>query len=139
MRFRYCDEVQASLCKCADSPEPSLAAHEILIIITMSSDYTWHYLHKLARLWRACTFTQACLSLITVPKSHALGQMAINAILCQKRRLWRVCVVNSTKSPFDAAHVTKAKVSLCKCADSQEPSLIAQNSIKSPFESARDF
>ena len=35
--------------------------------------------------------------------------------------------------------VTKAKVSLCKCADSSEPSLLAKNSIKSPLEPVRDF
>ena len=29
--------------------------------------------------------------------------------------------------------VAKAKVSLCKCADSPEPSLLAQNGIQSPF------
>ena len=40
MRFRYCDEAQASLCKCAHLPEPSLPAHEILILITLYSDYT---------------------------------------------------------------------------------------------------
>ena len=39
MLFRYCDEAQASLCKCADSPEPSLSAHEILILIPLSNDY----------------------------------------------------------------------------------------------------
>ena len=29
MIFRYCDEAQASLCKCADSQKPLLPAHEI--------------------------------------------------------------------------------------------------------------
>ena len=40
MVFLYCDEAQASLCKCADSPEPTLPAHEIFILIALSSDYT---------------------------------------------------------------------------------------------------
>ena len=40
MLFRYCDEALASLCKCADPPEPSLPAYEILILIALSSDYT---------------------------------------------------------------------------------------------------
>ena len=39
----------------------------------------------------------------------------------------------------DFGTLTKAKVSLSKCADSPEHSLLAQNSIKSPFEPARDF
>ena len=34
--------------------------------------------------------------------------------------------------------VTKAKVSLCKCADSPDPSLLAQNGIQSPFESPHE-
>ena len=40
---------------------------------------------------------------------------------------------------LDFGTVTKARVSLCKFADSPEPSLLAQNSIKSLFELARDF
>ena len=34
--------------------------------------------------------------------------------------------------------VTKAKVSLCKCADSPDPSVLAQNGIQSPFESSHE-
>ena len=41
MIFRYYDEAQASLCKFADSSESSLSAHEILILIALSSNYTW--------------------------------------------------------------------------------------------------
>ena len=33
---------QASLCKCANSPEPSLQAHAILVFIALSSDYMAH-------------------------------------------------------------------------------------------------
>ena len=34
--------------------------------------------------------------------------------------------------------VTNAKVSLCKCADSPEPSVLAQNGIQSPLESPHE-
>ena len=36
----YYDEAQASLCEFADSSESSLSAHEILILIALSSNYT---------------------------------------------------------------------------------------------------
>ena len=36
----YYDEAQASLCKFADLSESSLSAHEILILIALSSNYT---------------------------------------------------------------------------------------------------
>ena len=42
MIFRYCDEGSVSLCICADSPEPSLPAHDILVLIILSSDYMDH-------------------------------------------------------------------------------------------------
>ena len=35
MIFCYCDEAQASLCKCADSSEPSMPAHAILTKICL--------------------------------------------------------------------------------------------------------
>ena len=39
--FRYCNEAQASLCKCADSTEPLLPAHDIFILIALPSDYAF--------------------------------------------------------------------------------------------------
>ena len=36
----YCIVQWLYLCKCADSPEPSLPAYEILVLIALSSDYT---------------------------------------------------------------------------------------------------
>ena len=36
----YYDEAQASLCKFADLSESSLSAHEILILIALSSNFT---------------------------------------------------------------------------------------------------
>ena len=42
MIFRYCDEGSVSLCVCADSLEPSLPAHDILVLIILSSDYMAH-------------------------------------------------------------------------------------------------
>ena len=48
----------------------------------------------------------------------------------------QIAIWGSTR---DFGTVTNVKVSLCKCVDSKEPSLLAQNSIKSPFEPARDF
>ena len=83
--FCYFDEAQASLCKCADSPEDSLPAHEILITLSR-----------------------------TMP-----------AHMCKLTRVYPA-IVNSTP-PFESAHeilfgaVKKAKLSLCKCADSPEP------------------
>ena len=52
--------------------------------------------------------------------------------------------VNRTKiaiwgSTRDFGTVTKAKVSLCKCVDSPEPLLLAQNNNKSPYEPAHDI
>ena len=59
----------------------------------------------------------------------------------QMCRLTRVFAagVSSTQIVIFGHHkrfctVTKAKVSLCKCADSPEPSLLALNGIQSPFE-----
>ena len=40
MLFHHCDEALVSLCKRADSTEPSLPAFEILILIALSCDYT---------------------------------------------------------------------------------------------------
>ena len=50
----YCDEALASLCKCADSPEPSLPAYEIFVLIASSSDYTCANAHTQQSLccWR---------------------------------------------------------------------------------------
>ena len=39
MIFHYCDEGWGEPVQCADSPEPSLPAHEILVLIALSSDY----------------------------------------------------------------------------------------------------
>ena len=54
MIFRYCDEALTSLCKCADSPEPSLPEYGILVLIALSSDNTWANAQTLQslRCWR---------------------------------------------------------------------------------------
>ena len=44
--FFYCEEAQASLCKYADSPDPLLQAHDILILIALSSDYVCANVHS---------------------------------------------------------------------------------------------
>ena len=47
--FGAVTKAQASLCKCADSPEPLLPAHEIFVLIALSSEDMAHSsLHKCA-------------------------------------------------------------------------------------------
>ena len=103
----YLDTVkktQASLCKHADSQEPLLPAQEILIFITLSSEF-------------------ACANVQTHQSVHCWREKHTNRHLSQQNRF---CAV------------TKAKVSLCKFADSPDLSLLAQNGIQSPFESPHE-
>ena len=66
----------------------------------------------------------------------------VQRLPAQMCRLTRVFAagVNSThfRQHKRFCTVTKAKVSLCKCADSPDPSLLAQNGIQSPFESPHE-
>ena len=82
------DKAQASLCICADSPEPWLPVHEILILITLSSDYT-------------CTNVQTHQCLSCWYEKHTNRHLS---------------------SMWNFGTVTKTMVSLCKWADSPEPS-----------------
>ena len=102
--FDTVEKAQASLCKRADSQEPLLPAQEILIFITLSSDF-------------------ACANVQTHQSIRCWREQHINRHLRQHKRF---CTV------------TKAKVSLCKCADSPDSSLLAQNGIQSPFESPHE-
>ena len=54
MIFRYCEEGSDSLCKREDSSEPLLPAQEILIFITLSSDFACVNVqtHQSIRCWR---------------------------------------------------------------------------------------
>ena len=104
MLFRYCDEGSGDLCKRADSQEPLMPAQEILIFITLSSDF-------------------ACANVQTHQSIRCWRELHTNRQLRQHKRFCRV---------------TEAKVSLCKCADSPDPSLLAQNGIQSQFESSHD-
>ena len=92
---------QASLCKRADSQEPLPPAQEILIFITLSSDF-------------------ACANVQTHQSIRCWREWHTHRLLRQRKRF---CTV------------TKAKVSLCKLADSPDPLLLTQNGIQSPFES----
>ena len=114
MIFPYCEEgsryfhtvkrAHASLCKRADSHEPLLPAQEILIFVTLSSDF-------------ACANVQ----------TH------------QSIRCWRVKHTNRhLRQHKRFCTVTQAKVSMCKCADSPDPSLLAQNGIQLAFESPHE-
>ena len=92
------------MCKRAASQEPLLPAQEILIFITLSSDF-------------------ACANVQTHQSIRFWGEYHTNRHLRQHKKF---CTV------------TKAKVSLCKCADSPDPSLLAQKGIQSPFESPHE-
>ena len=159
--------VTVSLCKCADSPEPSLHASIWNIdtycivqwLYSLNRVYaagvnstqiaiwtsTWYFV-TVTRLWRACANVQTCQSLrcqqmkywyilhcpVTIPvqmRRFAIGYAA--GVISTQISIW--------SSTWYFGTVTKAKVRLCKCADSPEPSLLSQTSIKSPFEPARDF
>ena len=84
-------EAKVNLCKCADSPEPSLLAQNgIKSPHLLTQMANWVSCEK-RRLWRVCIFAQSSLSLRHCSKILSSGSNGGYGHLCEQRRLWRVC------------------------------------------------
>ena len=141
--LRYCDEAQASLCKCADSPSGAFAACQHIDTYCIVQ---WLYLSKcadstesklLAWIAHKSPFEPAHdISLLWRGSGQPAQMWRLNRVYAAGVNITQIAISGST---WYFGTVTKATVSLCKCVDSPEPSLLAQTSIKPPFEPAQDF
>ena len=129
----YCDEAQASLCKCADSPEPSL--HASICNIDTYCIVQWLYLCKcadstesklLAWIKHKSPFEPAHdISLLWRGSGEPLQMCRLAGAFAAS--IWNIdtyCIVQW--------------LYLCKCADSPESTLLGWIAHKSPFEAAYD-
>ena len=131
--------VAQKCCGCWCRLTTAFAVHINVVKIAFSSS-TWYFdivMKAQASLCKHATSqepslpAQEILILIALSSDFACANMQTH----QDIRCWHEWHTNCYfRQHKRFCTVTKANISLCKCADSPEPSLLAQNGIQSPFE-----
>ena len=128
--------VAKKTCGCWCRLTTSFAVHINVTKIAISTS-TW-YFDTVKKAQATCANVQTPKSICCQHKRSWCLLHCPVTLPVQMCRLTRVFAARHLRQHKRFCTVTKAKVSLCKCADLPDPWLLAQNGIQSPFETPHE-